>query len=186
MVASEAIHPVFSCPAETRGPLRGAPGRGPAHALHCESCVLSLAGCCSGLSGLGLLWLAPGACSGLDALSSQDSQCGTVIDVSIDCAVKLIGTNCIIYPVSSKDLQHIWVSSCRFSRSSGPLVSSWNMSATPSQVRRPGTGSSRCPGARLLLPGSKPFRPELRTRPHVSNPSTGCRCDSLDLVSLLL
>lgn len=40
----------------------------------------------------------------------QDSQCGTVIDVSIDCAVKLIGTNCIIYPVNSKDLQHIWVS----------------------------------------------------------------------------
>lgn len=31
-------------------------------------------------------------------------------DVSIDCAVKLIGTNCIIYPVNSKDLQHIWVS----------------------------------------------------------------------------
>lgn len=38
----------------------------------------------------------------------QDSQCGTVIDVSIDCAVKLIGTNCIVYPVNSKDLQHIW------------------------------------------------------------------------------
>ncbi|XP_075418366.1 (E3-independent) E2 ubiquitin-conjugating enzyme isoform X2 [Tenrec ecaudatus] len=37
-----------------------------------------------------------------------DSQCGTVIDVNIDCAVKLIGTNCIIYPVNSKDLQHIW------------------------------------------------------------------------------
>lgn len=55
-------------------------------------------------------WLAPGAHSGLDAVSSQDSQCGTVIDVSIDCAVKLIGTNCIIYPVNSKDLQHIWVS----------------------------------------------------------------------------
>lgn len=32
-----------------------------------------------------------------------------MIDVSIDCAVKLIGTNCIIYPVNSKDLQHIWV-----------------------------------------------------------------------------
>ena len=40
----------------------------------------------------------------------QDSQCGTVIDVNIDCAVKLIGTNCIVYPVNSKDLQHIWVS----------------------------------------------------------------------------
>jgi hypothetical protein len=35
-----------------------------------------------------------------------------VIDVNIDCAVKLIGTNCIIYPVNSKDLQHIWVSGC--------------------------------------------------------------------------
>lgn len=33
-----------------------------------------------------------------------------MIDVNIDCAVKLIGTNCIIYPVNSKDLQHIWVS----------------------------------------------------------------------------
>lgn len=35
-----------------------------------------------------------------------------MIDVNIDCAVKLIGTNCIIYPVNSKDLQHIWVSGC--------------------------------------------------------------------------
>uniref|UniRef100_A0A9W3HE11 (E3-independent) E2 ubiquitin-conjugating enzyme-like n=1 Tax=Camelus bactrianus TaxID=9837 RepID=A0A9W3HE11_CAMBA len=41
-------------------------------------------------------------------MRSTDSQCGTVIDVSIDCAVKLIGTNCIIYPVNSRDLQHIW------------------------------------------------------------------------------
>ncbi|XP_029401960.1 (E3-independent) E2 ubiquitin-conjugating enzyme isoform X2 [Mus pahari] len=41
-------------------------------------------------------------------MRSTDSQCGTVIDVNIDCAVKLIGTNCIIYPVNSKDLQHIW------------------------------------------------------------------------------
>lgn len=40
----------------------------------------------------------------------QDSQCGTVIDVNIECAVKLVGTNCILYPVNSKDLQHIWVS----------------------------------------------------------------------------
>lgn len=47
---------------------------------------------------------------GLDASRLQDSQCGTVIDVNIDCAVKLIGTNCIVYPVNSKDLQHIWVS----------------------------------------------------------------------------
>ncbi|XP_074080597.1 (E3-independent) E2 ubiquitin-conjugating enzyme isoform X1 [Macrotis lagotis] len=41
-------------------------------------------------------------------MSSSDSQCGTVIDVNIDCAVKLVGTNCILYPVNSKDLQHIW------------------------------------------------------------------------------
>ena len=46
----------------------------------------------------------------------QDSQCGTVIDVNIDCAVKLIGTNCIVYPVNSKDLQHIWVSPLMASR----------------------------------------------------------------------
>lgn len=54
-------------------------------------------------------WLAPVPAQ--PVLLLQDSQCGTVIDVSIDCAVKLIGTNCIIYPVNSKDLQHIWVSS---------------------------------------------------------------------------
>ncbi|XP_028912922.1 (E3-independent) E2 ubiquitin-conjugating enzyme [Ornithorhynchus anatinus] len=41
-------------------------------------------------------------------MGSSDSQCGTVIDVNIDCAVKLVGTNCILYPVNSKDLQHIW------------------------------------------------------------------------------
>ncbi|XP_062447544.1 (E3-independent) E2 ubiquitin-conjugating enzyme isoform X1 [Rhea pennata] len=41
-------------------------------------------------------------------MSSIDSQCGTVIDVNIECAVKLVGTNCILYPVNSKDLQHIW------------------------------------------------------------------------------
>ncbi|XP_050775182.1 (E3-independent) E2 ubiquitin-conjugating enzyme isoform X3 [Gopherus flavomarginatus] len=41
-------------------------------------------------------------------MSSNDSQCGTVIDVNIECAVKLVGTNCILYPVNSKDLQHIW------------------------------------------------------------------------------
>lgn len=39
----------------------------------------------------------------------QDSQCGTVVDVNIECAVKLVGTNCILYPVNSKDLQNIWV-----------------------------------------------------------------------------
>lgn len=62
-----------------------------------------------GRSGPGVVVAGAGACSAC-AFSSQDSQCGTVIDVSIDCAVKLIGTNCIIYPVNSKDLQHIWVS----------------------------------------------------------------------------
>ncbi|NXC18398.1 UBE2O enzyme, partial [Corythaeola cristata] len=41
-------------------------------------------------------------------MSSSDSQCGTVIDVNIECAVKLVGTSCILYPVNSKDLQHIW------------------------------------------------------------------------------
>ncbi|KAF7249067.1 (E3-independent) E2 ubiquitin-conjugating enzyme UBE2O, partial [Varanus komodoensis] len=41
-------------------------------------------------------------------MGSHDSQCGTVIDVNIECAVKLVGTNCILYPVNSKDLQNIW------------------------------------------------------------------------------
>ncbi|XP_029456286.1 (E3-independent) E2 ubiquitin-conjugating enzyme [Rhinatrema bivittatum] len=41
-------------------------------------------------------------------VSSTDSQCGTVIDVGIDCAVKLVGTNCVLYPVNSRDLLHIW------------------------------------------------------------------------------
>lgn len=31
-----------------------------------------------------------------------------VIDVNIDCVVKFIGINCIIYFVNSKDLQYIW------------------------------------------------------------------------------
>ncbi|XP_018423910.1 PREDICTED: (E3-independent) E2 ubiquitin-conjugating enzyme [Nanorana parkeri] len=39
---------------------------------------------------------------------TKDSQCGTVVDVNIDCMVKLVGTNCFLHPVSSKDLQHIW------------------------------------------------------------------------------
>ncbi|XP_053544668.1 (E3-independent) E2 ubiquitin-conjugating enzyme UBE2O-like [Bombina bombina] len=43
-------------------------------------------------------------------MSTKDSQCGTVIDVNIDCVVKLVGTNCFLHPVNSKDLQHIWVS----------------------------------------------------------------------------
>nr|XP_033816964.1 (E3-independent) E2 ubiquitin-conjugating enzyme isoform X2 [Geotrypetes seraphini] len=41
-------------------------------------------------------------------LGSNDGQCGTVIDVNIDCAVKLVGTNCVLYPVNSRDLLHIW------------------------------------------------------------------------------
>nr|XP_056713779.1 (E3-independent) E2 ubiquitin-conjugating enzyme [Euleptes europaea] len=41
-------------------------------------------------------------------MGSQDSQCGTVVDVNIECAVKLVGTNCILYPINSKDLQNIW------------------------------------------------------------------------------
>ena len=53
----QSLTPVFSCPAETRGPLRGAPGRGPAHAIHRESCVPSLAGGSLGLPG----WVFPRA-----------------------------------------------------------------------------------------------------------------------------
>ncbi|XP_069510781.1 (E3-independent) E2 ubiquitin-conjugating enzyme [Ambystoma mexicanum] len=41
-------------------------------------------------------------------MCSNDSQCGVVIDANIDCAVKLVGTNCVLYPVNSKDLHHIW------------------------------------------------------------------------------
>ncbi|XP_056405834.1 (E3-independent) E2 ubiquitin-conjugating enzyme [Hyla sarda] len=41
-------------------------------------------------------------------MSSKDSQCGTVIDVNIDCMVKVVGTSCFLNPVNSKDLQHIW------------------------------------------------------------------------------
>lgn len=40
---------------------------------------------------------------------SQDNQCGIVTNIDIECAVKLVGTNCVLYPVNSKDLQHIWV-----------------------------------------------------------------------------
>ena len=32
-------------------------------------------------------------------------------NIDIACAVKLVGTNCVLYPVNSKDLQHIWVRS---------------------------------------------------------------------------
>ncbi|XP_040292226.1 (E3-independent) E2 ubiquitin-conjugating enzyme [Bufo bufo] len=41
-------------------------------------------------------------------MSSKDSQCGTVIDVNINCMVKIVGTNCFLNPINSKDLQHIW------------------------------------------------------------------------------
>lgn len=40
----------------------------------------------------------------------QDNQCGIVTNIDIECAVKLVGTNCGLYPVNSKELQHIWVS----------------------------------------------------------------------------
>ncbi|TNN69498.1 (E3-independent) E2 ubiquitin-conjugating enzyme UBE2O [Liparis tanakae] len=38
----------------------------------------------------------------------SDNQCGIVTNIDIECAVKLVGTNCVLYPVNSKDLQHIW------------------------------------------------------------------------------
>ncbi|KAM3921318.1 (E3-independent) E2 ubiquitin-conjugating enzyme [Leptodactylus fuscus] len=41
-------------------------------------------------------------------MSSKDSQCGTVIDVNIDCMLKVVGTYCFLNPINSKDLQHIW------------------------------------------------------------------------------
>ncbi|KAM4585479.1 ubiquitin-conjugating enzyme E2O isoform 1-T1 [Odontesthes bonariensis] len=40
--------------------------------------------------------------------NSSDNQCGIVTNIDIECAVKLVGTNCVLYPVNSKDLQHIW------------------------------------------------------------------------------
>lgn len=82
----------------------------------------------------------------------QDSQCGTVIDVSIDCAVKLIGTNCIIYPVNSKDLQHIWVRgpACQPS-SRGPRTP-----AAPARHSGRGQPASVCPGQCLGLLGMRP------------------------------
>lgn len=42
-------------------------------------------------------------------LCLQDNQCGIVTNIDIECAVKLVGTNCVLYPVNSRDLQHIWV-----------------------------------------------------------------------------
>ncbi|KAM4663794.1 (E3-independent) E2 ubiquitin-conjugating enzyme [Discoglossus pictus] len=41
-------------------------------------------------------------------MSTKDSQCGTVIDVNIECVVRLVGTNYFLHPVNGKDLQHIW------------------------------------------------------------------------------
>ncbi|XP_029367677.1 ubiquitin-conjugating enzyme E2O [Echeneis naucrates] len=40
--------------------------------------------------------------------NSNDNQCGIVTNIDIECAVKLVGTNCVLYPVNSKELQHIW------------------------------------------------------------------------------
>ncbi|XP_013865610.1 E2/E3 hybrid ubiquitin-protein ligase UBE2O, partial [Austrofundulus limnaeus] len=40
--------------------------------------------------------------------NSSDNQCGIVTNIDIECAVKLVGTNCVLYPVNSQDLQHIW------------------------------------------------------------------------------
>lgn len=63
---------LFSCAAETRGPLRGAPRRGPAHAIRRESRVPPAGeGGAWGSSGLGPPWWpAPRACLGLGAVSS--------------------------------------------------------------------------------------------------------------------
>lgn len=40
--------------------------------------------------------------------NSADNQCGIVTNIDIECAVKFVGTNCVLFPVNSKDLQHIW------------------------------------------------------------------------------
>lgn len=76
----------------------------------------------------------------------QDSQCGTVIDVNIDCAVKLIGTNCIIYPVNSKDLQHIWVS--------GLLTWLYGLCAAPAKCSLSGSDGSVLRHCGQPAPGS--------------------------------
>nr|XP_009290448.2 (E3-independent) E2 ubiquitin-conjugating enzyme [Danio rerio] len=41
-------------------------------------------------------------------INSNEKQCGIVTNINTECAVKLVGTNCALYPVNSKDLQHIW------------------------------------------------------------------------------
>uniref|UniRef100_A0A673JGH6 (E3-independent) E2 ubiquitin-conjugating enzyme n=1 Tax=Sinocyclocheilus rhinocerous TaxID=307959 RepID=A0A673JGH6_9TELE len=40
--------------------------------------------------------------------NDRDKQCGIVTNINTECAVKLVGTNCALYPVNSKDLQHVW------------------------------------------------------------------------------
>ncbi|XP_007910264.1 (E3-independent) E2 ubiquitin-conjugating enzyme UBE2O [Callorhinchus milii] len=39
---------------------------------------------------------------------NADSQCGTVVDVNMECTLKILGTNYILHPVNSRDLLHIW------------------------------------------------------------------------------
>ncbi|XP_056606679.1 LOW QUALITY PROTEIN: (E3-independent) E2 ubiquitin-conjugating enzyme UBE2O [Triplophysa dalaica] len=41
-------------------------------------------------------------------LNLNNKQCGIVTNITTECAVKLVGTNCVLYPVNSKDLQHVW------------------------------------------------------------------------------
>ncbi|TRY57809.1 hypothetical protein DNTS_035759 [Danionella cerebrum] len=41
-------------------------------------------------------------------MNSKDKQCGVVINLNSEFAVKLIGTNCVLYPVKSKDVQNVW------------------------------------------------------------------------------
>ncbi|KAK2112114.1 E2/E3 hybrid ubiquitin-protein ligase ube2o [Saguinus oedipus] len=104
-------------------------------------------------------------------MRSTDSQCGTVIDVNIDCAVKLIGTNCIIYPVNSKDLQHIWVSQpCLLIVLSGPSGSlghdlrtvafSALLPSTTFLGQKAEHSNRLAPVALFSLLSSKPFRHE--------------------------
>lgn len=95
-------------------------------------------------------------------MRSTDSQCGTVIDVSIDCAVKLIGTNCIIYPVNSKDLQHIWVSTPPAPRPRRPL-----------RLRGPLPHVQGCPSQPACCSLSGPVHTRGLTHPDVTAPTAG-------------